>query len=48
MRTDDALQELKQDEIDITRVPLLPSWLKIKYQYFFLYEEKTQPCEHVP
>jgi hypothetical protein len=30
MGTDDAIQELKHDEIDITMVPSSPSWLKIK------------------
>ena len=37
----DVVLELSPDEIDITEVPSLPSWLEIKNQYFILYEERA-------
>ena len=36
MGTDDAIQELNPDEIDITKVPSLPFRLEIEDHYFFL------------
>jgi hypothetical protein len=39
--TDAAIQELNPNEIDITKVPSLPSWLEIENQYFVLYEERA-------
>lgn len=48
METDDAFQELNPDEIDITKVPSLPSRLEIKDPYSLLYEEKAQPSQRVP
>jgi hypothetical protein len=41
MRTHDVIQELNPNEIDITRVPSLPSRLGIEIQYSFWYEEKA-------
>ena len=41
MRTDDAIQGLNPDEIDINKVPSLPSRLEIRYQCSFLYEERA-------
>ena len=36
MGTNDTIQELNLDDIDITKVPSLPSRLEIKDQTFFM------------
>ena len=36
MGIDDAIQELNSDEIDITKISSLPSWLEFEDQYFVL------------
>ena len=41
MGTDNAMQGLNHDEMDITKVPSLPSRLEIKDQDYFLYEERA-------
>ena len=44
----DAIQESNSDEVDITKVPSLPSWLENEDHYSLLYEEKAPPSQRVP
>ena len=39
--TNDAIQESNVNDIDITKVPTLPSRLEIEDQHFSLYEKKS-------
>lgn len=47
MRIDDAIEDLNPNEINITKVLSLPSWLEIEDQYSFLHEERAQPPQCV-
>ena len=48
MGTHDAIQELNSDEINVTKVPSLPSWLNIEDHHSYLYEERARPSKRVP
>ena len=48
MGIDDAIQEPNSDEIEITKIPSLPSWLQIEDEYSLMCEEIAQPSQCVP
>jgi hypothetical protein len=48
MGIDDAIQESNSDEIEITKVPSLPSRLQIEEEYSVMCEEIAQPSQCVP
>lgn len=48
MGTDEAIQELNSNEVDITKVPFCVLGWKLKIIILFLYEERAQASQHVP
>lgn len=48
MGTGDAIQESNPDEVDITKIPSLPSRVENEDHHSLLYDEKAQPSQRVP